>query len=62
MIPPYEGPQRNYSGNELGNLPAFALFNMKEDPSQMNDISAEEPDRLEAMKKEFSGITGRMLE
>ena len=59
MIPPYEGPERNYSKNELGNLPDYALFNMKEDPAQMKDISAEEPERLEAMKKEFSEITGR---
>lgn len=59
MIPPYEGPERNYSKNELGNLPDYALFNMKEDPSQMKDISAEEPEILEAMKKEFSEITGR---
>ena len=59
MIPPYEGPERNYSKNELGNLPDYALFNMKEDPSQMNDIAAMEPERLEAMKKEFTAITGR---
>ena len=44
MIPPYEGPERN---------------NMKEDPSQMTDIADQEPERLEAMKKEFSEITGR---
>ena len=59
MIPPYEGPERNYSKNELGNLPDYALFNMKEDPSQMTDIADQEPERLEAMKKEFSEITGR---
>ena len=59
MIPPYEGPERNYSKNELGNLPEYALFNMKEDPSQMTDIADQEPERLEAMKKEFSEITGR---
>ena len=59
MIPPYEGPDRNYSKNELGNLPDYALFNMKADPSQMTDISAEEPERLEKMKKVFHEITGR---
>lgn len=59
MIPPYDGPERNYSKNELGNLPDYALFNMKEDPSQMKDIAASEPQRLEAMKKEFTRITGR---
>ena len=61
MIPPYDGPERNYSLNELGNLPDYALFNMKEDPAQLKDISAEEPERLEAMKKEFSEITGRQI-
>ncbi len=59
MIPPYEGPERNYSGNELGNLPDYALFDMKADPSQMTDIADREPAKLEEMKRELSGITGR---
>ena len=59
MIPPYKGPERNKTMNELGNLPDYGLYNLKLDPSQQRNIAAEEPERLEAMKKEFSEITGR---
>lgn len=59
MIPPYEGPERNYSGNELGNLDHYALFNMAEDPHQLHDISADNPELLEKMKSAFHEITGR---
>ena len=42
----------------LSNL-KWALFDMKADPSQMTDIADREPAKLEEMKRELSGITGR---
>ena len=59
MIPPYDGAQRNLTGNELGNLSDYALFNIKNDPAQQNDISAEEGEKLEEMKRLFHEITGK---
>ena len=53
LIPPYSGRDRNETGNELGNLPDYALFNVVEDPAQQNNIADIEPERLEAMKAEF---------
>lgn len=53
MIPPYRGPQTNLTGNELGNLPDFGLFNLKEDPAQLNNLAATDTVRLNDMKKTF---------
>lgn len=57
MIPPYEGPERNRTGNELGNLPDYALFDLKEDPGQANDLASAFPDKLEEMKTRFLALT-----
>lgn len=50
MIPPYKGQKRNLTGNELGNLNTYGLFNLKEDPQQQVNRAAQQPERLEAMK------------
>ena len=39
LIPPYSGNRTNETGNELGNLPDWALFNLAEDPAQNNNIA-----------------------
>ena len=53
MIPPYRGQERNLTGNELGNLPEYALFNLKEDKAQQeNRVAVNEP-LLEEMKENF---------
>lgn len=53
LIPPYQGAERNETGNELGNLPNWCLFNLTEDPSQQQDYSKSDEPRLNAMKTEF---------
>lgn len=53
LIPPYDGPVRNITGNELGNLPDWALFDLSSDPGQHHDLSDSCPDILEEMKQEF---------
>lgn len=53
-IPPYDGPAYNKFVNiELGNLPDWALFNLREDPAQVTDLAVSEPDVLADMKEEF---------
>ena len=57
MIPPYKGQDRNLTGNELGNLSEFALFNLKEDREQQENKAAENEPLLKEMKKNFFTIT-----
>ncbi|WP_288241886.1 arylsulfatase [uncultured Bacteroides sp.] len=57
MIPPYKGSERNLTGNEVGNLPDFALFNIKEEPEQYCNIADKEAQRLEEMKSRFFALT-----
>lgn len=53
LIPPYKGPLRNQTGNELGNSLDFSLFNVVNDPGQVHNLAAEEPQRLARMTAEF---------
>lgn len=61
LIPPYEGAVTNTTGNELGNLPDWGLFDLDKDPAQKNDIAAKEDVLLEDMKAAFEEAirTGR---
>lgn len=56
LIPPYKGPKANQTGNELGNLGEFSLFNVVEDPFEVNNLASVEPERLEAMRTRFFDI------
>ena len=57
MIPPYKGPERNTTGNELGNLPAFGLYNVKNDRAQTVNLASEQTVMLEQLKSDFFRIT-----
>ncbi len=57
MIPPFHGRAINETGNELGNIEHYALYNLSEDPAQQNDLSSTEPERLEELKAEFIALT-----
>ncbi len=57
MIPPYKGPKVNLTGNELGNMPEFTLYNLKDDPAQLNNLAKEDSVLLNEMKDEFMEIT-----
>lgn len=57
MIPPYNGPERNETGNELGNLPDFALYNTANDEAQTTNIASQHPDILEKIKSNFFELT-----
>ncbi len=57
MIPPYKGQRFNETGNELGNLKSFALFNLDADCTQTIDIATQEVEKLEQMKGRFMEIT-----
>lgn len=60
MVPPYKGKAyRKVKEVELGNVKDYALYNLKEDRMQQNDLSASEPDKLEEMKREFHQLVGK---
>lgn len=57
LIPPYKGAERNSTGNELGNLDDFAMFDLSTDPLQRENIADKNPEKVEKMKQAFSKIT-----
>ena len=57
MIPPYKGPQRNETGNELGNLSDYGLYNLTSDEGQINNVATKKPRKLEKLKSVFFDIT-----
>lgn len=58
LIPPYQGPATNETGNELGVVDHYALYNLSEEPSQRRDISAENPKLVKKLRKKFLAIVG----
>ena len=60
MIPPYKGPEVSKNVNiELGNSLNFMLYNLKEDPSQKNNLSVINEDKLKEMISSFIEIRGK---
>ena len=57
LIPPYKGPKRNVTDNELGNLDDYALYDLKADPAQQNDLAHTHPRLLEKLKQQFQQET-----
>ena len=53
LIPPYKGEKRNLTGNELGIVEDFTLFNLKNDIAQTKDLSKENESLTNDMKVEF---------
>ncbi len=53
LIPPYDGRKTNTTGNELGNLPDWSLFDLKDDPAQKEDMADDDRALLEEMKALF---------
>ncbi len=56
MLPPYKGSQRNLTGNELGNLGEYGLFNLSKDISQNNNVAAENKEIMDNMQSNFFRI------
>ena len=57
LIPPYGGPARNITGNELGNLGEYGLYNVAADPAQQNNLAADRPQLLDSLKSVFFSLT-----
>ncbi len=57
LVPPYKGVKRNETGNEVGNVDSFSLYDLEADIAQQTDIAAQNPDLTESIKAEFLEIT-----
>jgi arylsulfatase A-like enzyme len=57
MIPPYNGPKNNITGNELGNEPFFSLYDLAKDKSQAKNVAQQFPNKLEELKSCFFSLT-----
>ncbi len=57
MLPPYKGVAVNNTGNEMGIVDNFALFDLKADIGQQTDLAKQNPEMLKKMQKEFFEIT-----
>ena len=53
MIPPYNGRKTNTTGNELGNLPDWAVYNISADPHQDENIADKDSTLLFEMQSLF---------
>ncbi|MDO6738819.1 arylsulfatase [Wenyingzhuangia sp. 2_MG-2023] len=60
MIPPYKGAKMSWhSFVESGIDMEFQLYNLKEDPSQQNNLAKSNPKQLKKMLAKFEGIRGK---
>ena len=60
MIPPYNGREIHKEVNiELGNSKDFKLYNLAKDPSQRENLSEKEPEKLKEMVSSFVKIRGK---
>jgi arylsulfatase A-like enzyme len=57
LLPPYSGPERNLTGNELGNMREFCLYDVASDTAQIHNVAARYPEKLEEMKTAFFKLT-----
>ncbi|WP_281615097.1 arylsulfatase [Flammeovirga sp. SubArs3] len=59
LIPSYKGPKLNTKVDiELGNSNEIALYNLKEDPAQQNNIAKANPELTASLLKEFEAKRG----
>lgn len=58
MIPPYSGKECNSTGNEIGNLREYALFDMDADPGEKHNLASEKPRLLRKMQRMYTRMVG----
>ncbi len=53
LVPPYSGPATNETGNELGVVADWALYDLQADPTQHTDLASRKPALLRKLKRAF---------
>jgi hypothetical protein len=56
VIQAHVGPQRNQTGNEIGNDPQPQLFNLANDLAEQNNVAAQYPDKVKELLAMLSQI------
>lgn len=57
LIPPYEGPEKNKTGIELGNLESYALFDIATDKGQNVNLANKKRIKTNKLKTKFLKLT-----
>ena len=53
LLPPYKGSKKNLTGNELGNLGKYGLYNVAIDSGQKKNLATENPELVNTMWSDF---------
>ena len=53
LVPPYTGPEKNETGNELGVVDHYSLYDLRQNPDQRTDVSALHKGLVRKLKKRF---------
>lgn len=60
LIPPYKGVFKyDHVNIEIGSMPTFQLYNLKEDPGQQKNLAEENPEKLREMIADYTRIRGK---
>ncbi len=63
MIPPYKGNRYNKKvGIDLGVIPEFQLYHLKEDIGQLNNLATSNPKKLDEMIEIFESLRGQRIQ
>ena len=58
LVPPYRGARTNLTGNELGVVDRYTLYDLQADPSQQRDITDSNPRLVERLRRRFLRLVG----
>ena len=53
---PYKGKERNLTGNELGNIGEYGLFDLKYDRTQQENLAKQRPEVVDELLEQFLPI------
>ena len=56
-MPPYTGPETNLTGNELGNLGTYGVFDLVADPGQLNNLAESNQELTDSLRESFLAHT-----
>ena len=56
LIMPYKGKERNLTGNELGNIGEYGLFDLKNDRTQQENLAKQRPEMVDELLEQFLPI------
>jgi arylsulfatase A-like enzyme len=56
LIMPYKGKERNLTGNELGNIGEYGLFDLKNDRTQQENLAKQRPEVVDELLEQFLPI------